>query len=209
MNVMTRENLCETVHRDLEQLLLRKGRPKDIVRNGIYFWYEEDEVRRGEGQRVTRVGINTKQNRPLLKRVKGHFDRDRKYSIFRRHLGGALMNRNGESESEIKEWYKKKGPRFNDQKFREYEKAVTKEVENGYYRILKVDDKDLRKKLEEKLIALFANCNHYQPSNEWLGNHASKPEIRKSGLWNVQHTNSINRFTEDDLPQLRQFINQI
>jgi hypothetical protein len=206
---ISREQLCEAVHKEIERLELRRGKPtSDLPKNGVYFWYEEGEIRVHERLRVTRVGINEKPSR-LHERIKQHFGNNREGSAFRKHLGGSLMGRNGESASEIKEWYKaRKSPRFNDPKFRYYESLVTNQAQFGCYRVLKVDDDSERMILEEKLIALFSKCNHCRPSTAWLGNWAFRREIRDSGLWNVEHTFSINEFTEEDLPRLRRLVTE-
>lgn len=203
------EELCEIIHKELEKLELRTEPPgKDTPNNGIYFWYEKGEIRQGGGQRVTRVGTHIKQNR-LRDRIRQHYNSNREASVFRKHIGGALMQLSNEPESEIKEWYKaRRSTRFKDPKFQKYEELVTKQIKSGSYRILKVEDPNTRIQLEEKLIALFSHCNHCKPSKNWLGNHAYRQEVRKSGLWNTEHTNSTNQLTQKDLPLLKQLINQ-
>lgn len=207
MILKSREELCETVHMEIDRLTRRRDKPgHEIPKNGIYFWYEEGEIRVSGGERITRVGTHKQPNR-LHERIKEHYGLNREGSVFRKHLGGALMRRNRELESEIEEWYKaRRSPRFKDSKFLKYEAYVTNEAKRGAYRALKVNDADTRLKLEERLIALFSKCNHCLPSKEWLGNHAYREEIRSSGLWNVQHTNSFNKFIQSDLPQLIELV---
>lgn len=45
--------------------------------------------------------------------------------------------------------------------------------------------------LERNSIALLSNFHAPEPidpaSPDWLGHHSSRPEIRRSGLWNVNH----------------------
>lgn len=206
---MNREEICEAAHKELDRLNLCSGKPQDkLPRNGIYFWYEEGEIRQGEGQRVTRVATHEKPNR-LHDRIKEHFGNNRVGSSFRRHLGGAIMRRSQELEPEIKEWYKRrKSPRFKDPKFCNYEDQVTYQVKLGSYRVLKVDDPNERLQLEKKLIALFSHCKHCRPSDNWIGNHAYRKQIRDSGLWNVKHVCSVNEFTLADLPRLKKLINE-
>jgi hypothetical protein len=43
----------------------------------------------------------------------------------------------------------------------------------------------VRAKIERSTIALLAGAE--PPGATWLGHHAPAPEIRKSGLWNVNH----------------------
>ena len=206
---MNREEICETVHKELDRLKLRKEKPEyDVSQNGIYFWYEKGEIRQGGGQRVTRVGTHEKPNR-LHARIKEHYGLNREGSVFRKHLGGAIMGQNREPESEIKEWYKaRRSLRFNDQKFRNCETQITAQAKLGNYRVLKVDDPNERLQLEEKLIALFSHCKYCRPSENWLGNHAYRKEIRDSGLWNVDHVCSLNEFAQSHVPRLKQLVNE-
>lgn len=96
---ITRAQLCEIVHKELDRLALFNTKPtQPISRNGIYFWYEVGEVRQGQGQRVTRVGTHRKPGR-LHDRIKEHYGPNREGSAFRRHLGGARMIKNGEMNS--------------------------------------------------------------------------------------------------------------
>ena len=188
---------------------LCKGKPTlALPRDGICFWYEEGEIREGQGLRITRVGANRAPG-CLHDSVKNHYELNREGSIFRKHLGGALMARDGEAASEIKEWGKaRRSERFNDQKFHQYEARVTVEVKRGTYRVLNVDNAHERRQLKEKLIAIFSHCNHCRPSKEWLGNHAYRNKIRQSGLWNVRHVCSVNEFRSGDLSRLQQLVNE-
>ena len=208
---MNREEICETVHKELDRLPLRKGKPGyNVPKNELYFWYEEGEIHQTGGQRITRVGTHRKTNR-LYARINEHFGSvPREGSVFRKHLGGALMRLNEEPEPEVEVWYRKRkgNPRFNDPKFRNYEKQVTDQAEVGSYRVLKVGDLNERLQLEEKLIALFSHCKHCRPSENWLGNYAYRKEIHDSGLWNVDHVCSLDEFTQSDLPRLKQLIDE-
>lgn len=207
---MNREEICEAVHKELDRLKLRKEKPGyNVPKNGIYFWHEEGEIRQGDGQRITRIGTNEKPNR-LHARIKEHYCLNREGSSFRKHLGGAIMRRAQEPESEINEWYKKrkKSLRFNDQKFRDYEVQVNDQAKLGGYRVLMVDDLNERLQLEEKMISLFSHCKHCRPSKNWLGNQAYRKEIRDSGLWNVDYVYSKNEFAQSDLLRLKQLVDE-
>jgi len=201
---MNPEEICEQVHNHLDSLKKMREKPKnDIPLNGIYFWYEEGEVRKGGMERITRVGTHEKPNR-LRGRIMEHYGLNRAGSSFRKHLGGALLGKNEEVESEIKEWYKgRRSQRFHDKKFQNYENSVTAQANLGSYRLLRVDDPNERSLLEEKLISLFSQCKHCLPSNNWLGKYAYRKKIRQSGLWNVGCVGSSTIFTQNDLPILK------
>ncbi len=177
--------------------------------HGLYFWYEEGEFGHNGEQRITRVGTHEKQGR-LLARINEHFGGVREGSVFRKHLGGALMKLNTEPEAEVKVWYEKRkeNPRFNDPKFKCYEERVTNQAKDSNYRVLRVADLNERLQMEEKLIALFSHCEACCPSKKWLGNHAYRKEICDSALWNINHIHSANEFTPSDLPRLRHLIDE-
>lgn len=208
---MNREEICETVHKELDRFPLRKGKPGyDVPKNGLYFWYEKGETRQRGGQRATRVGTHKKANR-LHARINEHFGSvPREGSVFRKHLGGALMRLNGEPKSEVEAWYRKRkgNPRFNDPRFRNYEKQVTDQAAVGNYRVLKIDGPNERSQLEEKLISLFSHCKHCRASGNWLGNYAYRKGIRDSGLCNVDHVCSVTEFAQSDLPRLKQLVDR-
>ncbi len=204
---MNNEELCEVVHKELSRLKLKKEKPShNVSQNGIYFWQEEGEFIKGDGYRITRIGINEKPNR-LHGRIKEHYSNNREGSTFRKHLGAAIMGRDQELECEINEWYKaRKSFRFYDKKFIAYEAQVTNQAKLGGYRVLKVDDQNERRQLEEKLIALLSHCKHCKPSKNWLGNHAYRQNIRDSGLWNIKYVYSMDKFALSDLFQLTRLI---
>jgi hypothetical protein len=102
---MTREEICEIVHKEIDKLKIRKKPENDVPSNGIYFWYEEGENHQDGRQRIIYVGINESGN--LRERIKKHFRKDRDGSSFRTHIGGAIMNQSNETIYEIKVWYKK------------------------------------------------------------------------------------------------------
>ena len=204
-----REHVCEAVHKLLEHLPALRGKPgADLPTDGIYFWYERGESRRGQGLRVTRVGTHETSGR-LRARIREHFGSNREGSVFRKHVGAALMARDGEPDQDMREWGEgRNGERFHDEKFKQYERRVTEQTANGVYRVLKVDDMGERLEFEEKLIALFSHCRHCRPSPHWLGNWAVGPKIREAGLWNVQHVCAQNEFQSRDLGRLEKLVQE-
>lgn len=159
-----RECVCEAVHSLLERLPALNGKPSAAVpSDGIYFWYEKGETRHGHGARVSRVGTHKRYGR-LRARIREHFGSNREGSAFRRHVGAALMARDGMPEQDIREWGRgRRSDRFDDEEFGEYELRVTQQAYNGVYRVLRVDDTLERLGLEENLVALFSLCQHCVP----------------------------------------------
>ena len=104
--------LCKWLHEQLEQLPIIKYPLKleKLPENGIYFFYERDEIWGHDGckLRIVRIGTHNKQGNfrsrikehYLLDESKMNFDKnmpkpsDR--SVFRKNLGKALLNRDGD-----------------------------------------------------------------------------------------------------------------
>lgn len=101
-------NSCEWLHRSLEPLPVVRWpmEPQDLPRNAIYFFYEKGEKwgHGGDRRRIVRVGTHRDGN--FRSRIADHYlcnpkkeicslsrsvPHDR--SIFRKHIGRALLNR--------------------------------------------------------------------------------------------------------------------
>jgi hypothetical protein len=71
-----------------------------------------------------------------------------------------------------------------------------------------VPDRDDRGFVERNGIALTSSlaAGQDQPCPAWLGHHAARPEISRSGLWNIDH---IRHHTEPGFPdRLSQLIHE-
>jgi len=212
--------LCEWLHRQLEQLPSVKFpfRLEQLPRNGIYFFYENNEIweHNGNKPRVVRIGTHRDGNfrsrikeHYLLEESKMNFDRknskpsDR--SIFRKNIGRAILNR--DKDDYIKIWEidftsrrnrELLGYKRNIDKERSMESTITKILRNKFfYRFFLIEHQIERmgsQGLESSLIGTLAGCKKCRPSIKWLGNHSPKKQIQESGLWLVQHlrANGIN-----------------
>ena len=190
------EAACLVIHELLDPLPLYDFRtPKRrLPRNGVYFFYEqgefchEFEVIR---PRIVRVGTHWKQDR-FRSRIRQHFRGNKNGSVFRKHLGGALLRRGNPDDARPDRWLKQ-GTRT----LKEVEELVTNELAaNFVFKCVVVKDEKERLDLEERLIATLAQCPACEPSVNWLGHYATSEEIRQSGLWNVQHTDSNKHMTK-------------
>jgi len=180
--------------------------PERLPLNGIYFFFEVGEkarIAQREGARIVRVGINTTENR-FGERIRLHFGNiqdlggSRKSSVFRKHVGGALLRREGRGEETLQAWHDESAAAD-----RRTEEAVSQYMRaNLTFAWKEVPQEQRRKHLEVRLIALLAQRSRCHPSSEWLGLHAASEVIRRTGLWNVQHT-SGEPATADDLRRLR------
>lgn len=159
--------------------------PQLLPENGVYVFFELGESVPLYGCRIVRVGTHREDGR-LSRRIRNHYGTatggDRRQSVFRRHVGGALLRRIHPEHPELEAWFSQEGT------FPPIEAQVSKWLrENTYFRCFRVDDRDERRRLESGLIALFAQHPLGNPSDDWLGKHAVDERVRHSGLWNSNH----------------------
>jgi hypothetical protein len=199
---------CRVIHELLEPLPLHDFRTPTtrLPRNAIYFFYEEGEFCRHFDvirPRIVRVGTHREQNR-FPSRIRQHFGGNKNGSVFRKHLGGAVLRRRNPDDFRLDKWLKQDTPTF-----KEVEELVTNKLAADFtFKCIAVEDKKERLDLEERLIATLAKCPGCEPSMEWLGHYAASEEIRQSGLWNVQHVYSNKRMTQQYLSKLRELAHQ-
>lgn len=201
---------------------------------GVYFFFEDREVRStsGVGPRVVRVGthaLSCGSRRTLWQRLREHRGPLReKYadggnhraSIFRLHVGTAIINRDEMHGEGVESW----GIGNSGTEFREaehwIEKMVSDHIREMPFLWLDVDDdpgpESLRAHIERNVIALLSNYPHVgssdestkcidPPSTQWLGGWAKSDRVRKSGLWNANHVDKD--YDHDSLDTLGSIIN--
>ena len=168
--------------------------------NGVYFYFEEGENRAaGQGPRVVRVGTHAlKAENPsaatLWRRLAQHRGRQpgdpggprRSHSVFRRHVGTAIIRREGLGDEVLSDWYHYCHQPLEEQ----IEMAVSRYVGVMPFLWLDVPGRAARYDIEAGAIGLLSRCTGgLDPASPgWLGRYAFRTEIRDSGLWNVQHT---------------------
>jgi hypothetical protein len=161
--------------------------------NGIYFFYEEGEAAELEGRsvpRVVRVGSHT-QNGNFRNRMRQHYGfvmklgGNKNGSVFRRHLGGALLRRDDPNDPRLAEWLKQGG-----QSYQEVEQGVSETLRGRFsFSCVRVDDRDERLSLESQLIARLVQSPLGRPADGWLG-RSGIAVVAKGGLWNVHHVDA-------------------
>jgi hypothetical protein len=210
---MNTDALCHWLHQSLDTLPLFSY-PFDLAalpRNGIYFFYEEGECggHRADAPRIVRVGTHRDGN--FRSRISEHFllnerkmafteDQQRPHdrSIFRCHIGRALLNRSRDPYLSVWEMdFTTRRTRDAKRHLRDIgkeatiEQEVTRILRNNFpFRFIAIADQVQRmgnQGLERALIGTLAGCRQCRPSNNWLGHHHPKVEIRESGLWLIQH----------------------
>lgn len=124
----------------------------------------------------------------LGQRIRQHYGRrhwfggDKNKSVFRRHVGAALMRRDDPFDPRLPGWLRHNGPSDPEVEVRvsDYLARCTTFV------CVRVDLKDDRLELEQGLIALFGGSGAAAPSANWLGLHSPYAEVRASGFWNTR-----------------------
>ena len=200
--------ICRKIHKALESLPRYRETSTKLPHDGVYFFYEVGEVcSHTNKSRIVRVGIHG-ERATLRKRLRQHYRLNREGSVFRKHLGTALLKKKGFSDDQITEWRRgRKSQRWND--FRDTEDEISQLLcSKFFFRVIAVGSADERKVLEEKLIASLVVCSECKPSTGWLGRLAWSKKIRGSGLWNSNYVDSENKMDAEDLERLRQLVRQ-
>jgi hypothetical protein len=171
-------------------------------RQGVYFFFEQGEIRGDGSDRVVRVGSHAltatsqatlwgrlRQHRgPLAGRHAG--GGNHRASVFRRHVGAAIIRRDKLPAGLLASWLDRHGPwpGWAAQED-EIEHSVSDHIRGMPFLWLGVPDRADRGSIERNSIALTSCLANGQdrPSPGWLGARAARPEISRSGLWNVDH----------------------
>jgi hypothetical protein len=171
-------------------------------RQGVYFFCEPGEVRADGRDRVVRVGthaLTTTSQATLwgrLRQHRGHLSGTRpgggnhRASVFRRHVGAAIINRERLTRGLLESWLDRHGPRpgWAEQE-EQIERAVSSRIGIMPFLWLSVPNRADRARVECDSIALTSRLaeGRDEPSAGWLGRDAVRAEICQSGLWNVDH----------------------
>ncbi len=167
--------------------------------------FENGEFAHDGKPRIVRVGSHTGNNQ-LRSRIKQHFLNENKdRSIFRKNIGRAILNRDNDDYLQKWEWdlttRENKQKYINDidpQKQREIESEVSRILRTNFsFSVVRIDDKQLRMKMESKIISTISSCRNCSPSTLWLGQYSTKEKIRSSGLWLVNELYKSDLNSED------------
>jgi hypothetical protein len=163
-----------------------------VPTNGIYVLFEEGE--RGHGtSRIVRIGTHTGANQ-LRSRLKQHFlNRNKDRSIFRKNIGRALLQRDGDPF--LQQWEidlttranrERYGADVDREKLASLEQRVSEVIQTRFrFAVFEIPDQQRRLHLESRLVSTVSLCADCGPSAQWLGMHSPKAKIRESGLWQV------------------------
>lgn len=174
---------------------------------GVYFFFEPGEYRHdGYQLRVTRVGthaLTPSSKSTLWGRLRQHRGMkagsragggDHRGSIFRLHVGSALLATAPFPEENRLTWHLQKVDRAVRAAEHPVEVAVSQHIGSMPFLWVAVDDppgpSSDRGFIERHAIGLLSRVageNPDLPSDGWLGRHAKNQAVGASGLWNVNH----------------------
>ncbi len=177
-----------------------------LPRRGVYFFFEDGEFRAdGVTPRIVRVGthaISQGSRTTLWDRLRAHRgsrngNGNHRGSIFRLHVGRALMARSGMN---VSSWGQgasvPKHVRSDSSAFQaeaNLEQLVSQAIGSMRVRWINVDDDpsshSARAECERNAIALLSSEGAVsdRSSKDWLGRWSVEVGIQKSGLWNLNH----------------------
>jgi hypothetical protein len=185
------------VYRMLRDCTGRDGWPS----HGVYFFFEPDEVRADGTLRLVRIGTHalTQQSRTTLwtrlsqHRGPVHGGGNHRTSVFRHHLGAALIRRAGGPDALVGAWLNRHRSAAWATAEADVEREVSRYICGMPFLWLSVpnrsDGTSDRGYVERNCIALLSGCggSTNEPTPGWLGHHAVSEKVRASGLWNVHH----------------------
>lgn len=203
----------------LKELAEREREPRRLAdctgrdgwpRQGVYFFFEDGENRTGGSPRVVRVGthaLHPGDKATLWGRLRQHRGRiggrnpgggNHRASIFRRHVGTALIRRDHMPDGLAISWADRHPvPDWESAEDR-LELAVSEHIRAMPFVWLaaptRPDGSSDRSFIERNAIALLscAAGGPDKPSSGWLGSYAASTKVRRSGLWNVDHVEEVH-----------------
>lgn len=211
-----RIELVDEFYGVLDEVSERCGGPRILAdcdgrmgwpRRGVYFFFEPGEYRHG-GTRLRVVRVGTHALRPsgssLWQRLSQHKGTtggalagggNHRGSIFRLHVGEALLAVGDYPPEIARTWGRgSSAPPEIRRSEHPLECAVSAQIRAMPFLWLAVDDAPTpasdRGVIEVGSVALLSNLARPPidpPSAGWLGRHSTRPAIRESGLWNVNH----------------------
>jgi hypothetical protein len=199
----------------LDGLAERVGGPRRLAectsasgwpQQGVYFFFEDGQTRAGTDlPRVVRVGthaLTATSRTTLWNRLVQHRGQvsgrnpgggDHRGSIFRRHVGSALLATGSWPADVQNSWLRQRAASNEKAAEEPLERAVTACIGAMPLLWLAVPDRSQRHTIESSAIALLSQlAGGIDPASpDWLGRHATSPKVRTSGLWNSNHVNDL------------------
>ncbi len=201
------EILCELEGRVGTRLLRDCHGSMGWPKRGVYFFFEPGEKRPNGANRIVRVGthaVSARSKTTLWKRLAQHRGTamtgggNHRGSIFRLHVGSALIRRGDCVESPEAAWANgSNAPKEVKEAEHPIEIAVSTYIGAMPFLWIDADDEpgksSVRSFIERNSVALLsrssaAGATADPPSASWLGASCLNSNVCRSGLWNVQYT---------------------
>ena len=171
---------------------------------GVYFFFDPAEKINNGYNRIIRVGshgLSGKSNSTLKGRLRQHKGflnggGNRRVSVFRRHVGNAIIKKENFDEKEVQDEV--------------LEKMISDYINSLPLAVLLFeDDADKRRIFEKNSIRILSNCSE-NFNKDWLGSFSIDEKISKSGLWNIQHVNINNeKYNNETKVEINNFLNEL
>lgn len=182
--------------------------------NGIYVMFEKGELFKNY-KRIVKIGINKESNN-FNSRLKAHYKGTKDGSILRKYVGDAILNKRNDfylkvwnMDTSNRESFIEKNPNLLDL---EYQKTIEEEVSdyirnNIFFTYFKIENNEMRKVLEKKIIATVWRNPDFIPSANWLGKFCSEKykQVSEYGLWLKQGLKS-EPFTQEEFERFYEYI---
>lgn len=190
----------------------------DWPERGIYFFFTPDSdldtpsPTQWKLSRIGTVGVSTGSANTLWNRLRQHRGNTRgayagggnhRGSIFRKHVGRAIIEAEGRHD-QYPHWgiEHRAGIPIGTEELRAQEhpleERVSEYIRDLPFLVLPVPGEPRpgcdRDRIETNLIGLVSHYRRSTPGllmDDWLGVESPKPEVYKSGLWNIEHVNAL------------------
>jgi hypothetical protein len=190
----TDHNLCEKLHSKVWALSSYQfdSLPSNLPSDGVYFCFERKENVHG-GLRIARIGSHTGKGN-LAARLREHITVNKDRSIFRKHIGRALLNR--DRDPFLADWNvdlttrkarDKHAHRIDFEKQNAIELRVSDYLRTAFtFAVLPMSDCAQALNFEAAAIGSVSNCPQCKASSTWLGLSSPNSHIASSGLWQIR-----------------------
>ena len=130
---------------------------KTLPSNGIYLFFEQGETIDNNLGRIVRIGTHKADGR-FPKRIRQHYGNisslkgNKNSSVFRKHLGGAMLRKVNDADPRLNDWLTQDGPTF-----QEVEENVSKVLRERFtFSCFHVENKGVfRKRFNSAFSAIF------------------------------------------------------
>lgn len=157
-----------------------------LPEDGVYIVFERGEWGHRR-ERIVRVGTHTGKGRLRSRLVEHFLNENKDRSIFRKNIGRALLKQKNDPLScwELDLTTKGAKGRHTSAIYLQNKEAMERLVSeyirtNLSFVVLRVEEKELRLRLESRLLSTLSNCRICGPSDDWLGLFSPKQRSEKA-----------------------------